>query len=798
MRTLTLASTTLAALAAALKRPTRNLAAYREKVRPILDAVRSEGDAALVRFTQQFDGVDLRRLRIPPEESRRALESAPPEFRAALEFARDNIIRFHEKCTQVETRVETRRGVSCRREIRAVQRAGLYVPGGAAPLVSTVLMLGVPAMLAGVESLALCTPPTKDGNVAASILAACALLGIEEIYAVGGAQAIAALAYGTQSIAKVEKIAGPGNAFVTAAKAEVSIDPDGAAIDMLAGPSELLVVADETAEPAFVAADLLSQAEHDANAQIVLLTTSTELLARTQREIEQRLASLPRRDVAAAALQGSVAILVETLDEAVEIANTYAPEHLSIQTARPDEVLATIRNAGSVFLGPYAPEAVGDYCSGTNHVLPTAGTARTQGGVSVATFQKTTTVQELTLDGLRSLAETATLLARAEGLEAHARAVEVRLNGEGSLARSASEPNDKPVGLPTPSHVARLKAYESARSLWKGDGWIFMDANESPIASGVKLSLPAALNRYPDPTSDALRDAVARFYDLKRGHLLAANGSDELIDLLVRSFVRPGRKVVSLSPSYGMYRVAAESNAAELVAAPLRDDFTVDEEALLASLDGADLLFLCSPNNPTGGVLPQGLLERLSARFEGVIVVDEAYGEFADAGGVPSAIDLVRDGVANLVVLRTFSKAFGAAGIRLGYAAAHPAIIDVLLRMKPPYNVNLLTQTVGLSLWRDREQMERNVGRILAERDKLMDGCRRLGCTVYPSKANFFLMQPPLQLAAKVAYDELLASHRLVVRWFRDKPGLENCLRISVGLHEHNQLFLSFLAEMLP
>jgi histidinol dehydrogenase len=390
--------------------------------------VRREGDPALLRFSRQFDGVEPVSIRVPADEPRRALEALPGELRRALETAKENIARFHRPDQPVETPVETRPGVSCWREVRAVESAGLYVPGGTAPLVSTVLMLGVPAVLAGVERIALCTPPAKDGRVPGPILAACAMVGIEEVYAVGGAQAICALAYGTQSVPKVAKIAGPGNVYVAAAKAEVSIDPAGAAIDMLAGPSELMVLADGSARPAWVAADMLSQAEHDRQSQVVLLTTSAELLGAVQTELAHQIASLTRREIAAEALAGSVAVVVQSLDDAVEIANGYAPEHLSIQTQRPESVLAGVRNAGSVFLGPFSPEAAGDYCSGTNHVLPTSGAARVQGGVSLRTFQKTITVQRLTREGLGSLRDAATALARAEGLEAHARAVDLRFS----------------------------------------------------------------------------------------------------------------------------------------------------------------------------------------------------------------------------------------------------------------------------------------------------------------------------------------------------------------------------------
>jgi len=352
---------------------------------------------------------------------------------------------------------------------------------------------------------------------------------------------------------------------------------------------------------------------------------------------------------------------------------------------------------------------------------------------------------------------------------------------------------------PLPEHIAALRPYKSARLLHKGERWIYLDANESPFAWATAMDALPVLNRYPDPTADGLREAIAANYDLRRENLIMANGSDELIDLAVRAFVRPGRKIVSLAPSYGMYRVSAEKAGFEFVAVPLRSDFTVNEEALWAALDEADLLFLCSPNNPTGTIIPRRLIEALAARFSGWIVIDEAYGEFADAEGFSSSVELIRRGAENLLVLRTFSKAFAAAGIRLGYGMAVASIIDVLLRVKPPYNVSVLTQAVGLNIWNQRTAMEERVLAQIAERNRLMQGCRQLGCVVFPSAANFFLFQPPPDQphTAQTIYEYLLEKHRLVVRWFSEGPAMENLLRITVGLPEQNRLFLQALASIL-
>lgn len=343
-----------------------------------------------------------------------------------------------------------------------------------------------------------------------------------------------------------------------------------------------------------------------------------------------------------------------------------------------------------------------------------------------------------------------------------------------------------------------MQPYQSARSLRKGDGWIFMDANESPLSSEVDSIAPPPLSRYPDPTSDELRDAVAEYYQLRRENLIMANGSDELIDLLVRCFVRRDRTVAAVTPSYGMYRIAAETNGVDFSTARLRADFSVDEAALRNVLDRADLLFLCTPNNPTGTFIELETIERLAADFPGIVVIDEAYGEFADAAAIPSAIELARCGANNIIVLRTFSKAFAAAGTRLGYGVADHRIIDVLLRMKPPYNVNVLTQTVGMALWRRREQMENNVCRLIEARDRLAEKCRDLGCTTYDSRANFFLLRPPEGISAESVQNYLIEKERIVVRRFSCTPGLENLLRISVGTPEQNKLFIALLSELIP
>ena len=394
----------------------------------VVSAVRTEGDAAVRRYTRQFGGPALDELRVSPAEFREAHAALAGDQIAALERAVANVIRFHEAQVSPPLRVETMPGVVCERITRPIGSVGLYVPAGSAPLPSTAIMLAVPARIAGCQLRAIASSPGQDGKVHAAVLVAAELCGVKTVYKMGGAQAIAAFAYGTGSVRKVDKIFGPGSAWVTAAKQIVAADPAGAAIDLPAGPSEVLVIADDSADARFVAADLLAQAEHDTIAQVVLVTTSASLAKAVGEQIAAQSATLSRRDIVAQSMNNSRCIVVDDLATAVAVSNEYAPEHLILQTRDPRALLPQIENAGSIFVGPWSPESIGDYCSGTNHVLPTFGYARSYSGVSLVDYQKRITVQELTSDGLRTLGPTAVTLSALEGLDAHGNAVKVRLN----------------------------------------------------------------------------------------------------------------------------------------------------------------------------------------------------------------------------------------------------------------------------------------------------------------------------------------------------------------------------------
>ncbi len=398
------------------------------EVARILERVRRDGDRALTELTEELDGVRLSAFEVAEEEFGAAEDALTQTQRDALAAAEKNIRTFHEAQLPEPIVVETAPGVVCERVVRPIQSVGLYVPAGNAPLPSTALMLAIPAALAGCRTRLLCTPPQADGRADSAVLTAARSCGVQRVFKLGGAQAIAAMAYGTESVPKVQKVFGPGSTWVTAAKAQVAQDPLGAARDLPAGPSELLVIADDTANPAFVAADLLSQAEHGPDSQVLLVTTSAAICARTLAEIKTQQLSLSRREIVSQSLQYSVAIFVDNLDTAIEIANLYAPEHLILQVENPRAWLDGIQAAGSVFLGPWAPETVGDYCSGTNHVLPTYGFARSYSSLGVDDFLRSMSVQELTPAGLATVGPIAETLADLEGLDAHSRAVRQRLD----------------------------------------------------------------------------------------------------------------------------------------------------------------------------------------------------------------------------------------------------------------------------------------------------------------------------------------------------------------------------------
>jgi len=774
--------------AALLRRPALKGAASREAVRAIVESVRTGGDAALRELTRRLDGADLPGFEVSAREREAAFDAVSPARREAMRAAVVHLERFHAKQGLRESDVETLPGVRCGRVVRPVARIGLYAPGGTAPLSSTVLMLGVPARLAGCPLRILCSPPRRDGSIDPHILLAAALAGVERIFKAGGAQAVAAMAYGTETVPKVDKIFGPGNAWVTAAKTLVAEDPDGAAIDMPAGPSEVLVVADADADPALVASDLLSQAEHGPDSQVVLVATASSFVDAVERELSRQLESLPRAAIVRGSLAHAVLVEVSDAREAMEVSNRYAPEHLILQTRDAGNLVRQVTNAGSVFVGPWSPESAGDYASGTNHVLPTYGHARALSGLSVEAFQKTVTVQELTGDGLARLTPVVEALAEMEGLEAHRRAVSLRR--ERLPAASAVEEG-------TPARLARatvrtLEPYRSARSIASGAP-ILLDANES-----AQSPLPGRprLNRYPPPQPQDLMARLATLYGTDPAHLVVGRGTDDLIDWLVRAFCEAREDaIVVCPPTYGVYSIAAGIQGAAVREVPLGPPprFRVDVASVLAAVGPSEkLVFVCSPNNPTGGLVDDAAIRALAEGLDGraLLVLDEAYVEFSSSRGwAPQA-----GRIASLVVLRTLSKAFGLAGARCGAGIMHPEVADLIHRVRAPYPLSAPSIETAMSVLDDAgigAARARAVSTV-QERERLAAGLRGLGGVreVYPSDANFLL----------VRFDDAGAVVRacraagIVVRDRSGERGLAGCVRITVGTPAENDSLLRVLA----
>lgn len=408
-----------------LARPEYDARPLQEKVKEILQAVKQRGDAAVAEYTLEFDKIAISNFKLSASAFDAAEKVLTPSLKTAIQLAKVNIEVFHQAQIQKEERIETMPGVWCWRKAVGIEKVGIYIPGGSAPLFSTVLMLGIPAKLAGCKEIILCTPPNEKGAIDPAIMYAASLVGVTAVYAIGGVQAIGALAYGTKSVPKVHKIFGPGNQYVTAAKQ--MIQQEGVAIDMPAGPSEVCVYADETSIASFVAADLLSQAEHGADSQVLFIASTVELVAEVQKEIEMQMTLLPRKDLAKKALENSKAVVLSNTEDAILLINEYAPEHLILSINNAAQVAEKIINAGSIFIGNFSPESVGDYASGTNHTLPTNGFAKAYSGVSMDSFVKKITFQQLTERGIENIAPTVIEMATAEGLQAHSKAVELRM-----------------------------------------------------------------------------------------------------------------------------------------------------------------------------------------------------------------------------------------------------------------------------------------------------------------------------------------------------------------------------------
>lgn len=786
--------------AALMQRPAQDANPQRAaEVLRLIEQIRADGDASARALTRRFDGVELAQLRVTEAEFAQA-DAIPEALKQAMDGAFDRLKRFHAAGAPKPVALETAPGVLCERIVVGIERVGLYVPAGSAPLPSTALMLGVPAMLAGCREIVLCSPPDASGRVHPSVLYAARLCGIRTVLKLGGVQAIAAMAFGTESVPKCDKLFGPGNAWVTQAKELVSTMPGGAAIDMPAGPSEVLVIADASADPEIVASDLLSQAEHGPDSQVIALSNDAGLLAAVESALLRQTQSLARRDIVESALTHARLILLDDLEQAMALSNAYAPEHLILNVAGARDFLPKVRNAGSVFLGALTPESTGDYNAGTNHVLPTYGHARAYSGVSVASFVKLITVQTLSTEGLAAIGPEAVVFAQAEGLAAHAHAVQLRLDRYGTGAhKPATGGNALPVLSLLRAEFQGFKGYSSARMEAGGDQvLVYLNANEAPKPPAMAgWPLRAPINRYPEPQPRELIALLARRYGVETEQLLLGRGSDELIDLLTRAFCRAGLdKVLTMPPTFGMYKVCAQVQGCEVLEVPLQvgAQFEPDwERACLALTQGVKLAFVCTPNNPTGGEFSR---ERLlgfvrAAAGRAVVVIDEAYWEFSQQS---SCIHLLGE-FDHVVVLRTLSKAYGMAALRLGCAIARAPVIAVLRSLMAPYPIPTPIAEMAHAVMTDAERVTQNVGDIVSERDRLAAQLARLRgvAHVWPSAANFLSFRVP---DARAVYQGLLARG-VVVRDVSHYPGLAQCLRVSIGQAEENQAFLQALKAVL-
>ncbi len=773
-------------------------------VQQILRDVHSHGDRAVIDYTQRIDGITLSTLRVSAAEIEEGWEATPAGLRRALQVAANRIRTFHES-QPVQSWINQSANGGLGQLIRPMARAGVYVPGGTASYPSSILMAAIPARVAGVPEVIVATPPNREGKLAPVVLAAARLAQVSAVYKMGGAQAIGALAYGTETVPRVDKIVGPGNLFVVLAKRQVF---GQVGIDGLPGPTETVIIADQTARPAWVAADLIAQAEHDVLATAILLTPSADLALRVQAEVANQLAGLARQDIAVQSLSERGAIvLTRSVQQAVDLANEYAPEHMCLAVEDPPAWIPRIRNAGGLFMGEMSSEALGDYVVGPSHIMPTGGTARFASAVNVMDFVKIINVFGLDDREVRVLSAAAADLATAEGLTGHAAAIRARLDDqkEGEIEVSMA-PVD--VSSLIRSDVAGMEEYTpivpfdvlSQRLGFAPQDLVKIDANEnpygpSPRAVEAMCTFPFVYV-YPDPNQAILRAGLEKYIGVDRSHILCGNGSDELIDVILRLFIGPGDAILNCPPTFGMYSFLAQIAGARQVDVPRRADFSIDLEAIEAEFaadagraDGRiKLVVVCQPNNPDGSLTSRSDFERL-LRLPAVIVVDEAYAEFSGESIADWA-----PRYPNLIVLRTFSKWAGLAGLRLGYGLFPHDVIKHLWKIKQPYNINVAAQAAALASIEDVEYLQGNVCRIVAERERLFGLLGEVPYLFpYPSRSNFILCRVRDRDAQEIR--RALEKQGILIRYFH-KPGLTDCIRISVGTPAQSNRLLDALQQL--
>lgn len=785
-----------------------------QAVSAILADVQVRGDEALMDYTRRFDRLDVHEaagLRLSQAELQAALDGLPALERQALERAAERIHRYHEHQRTSSWTYTEADGTRLGQRVLPLDRVGLYVPGGKAAYPSSVLMNAIPAQVAGVKELVMVVP-TPDGVRNPAVLAAACLAGIQEVYTIGGAQAVAALAHGTHSIRPVDKIVGPGNAYVAEAKRRVF---GTVGIDMIAGPSEILVVSDGSVPADWVAVDLFSQAEHDEMAQAILISPDAAFLDAVAEAIARLLPGQPRRAVIGKSLADRGALIhVRSMQEAAELVNRVAPEHLELAVRDVDGLLADIRHAGAIFMGRWGCEALGDYCAGPSHVLPTMRTPRFSSPLGVYDFQKRSSLIEPSATGADHLAKVAATLARAEGLEAHAQSAEYRLGGDAHQA-AAGTVSPARIAARVERHVRpdvqRMAAYHVADAT----DAIKLDAMENPwrlpgaLQAELAQRLAAlAINRYPSGnTYTALKQAIARHDGLDGiDGLVLGNGSDELISLLCQLVAQPGATIMAPAPSFVMYEMGARLAGVGFVPVPLRPDFSLDREAMLQAIEThrPALVFLAYPNNPTGNLFDADDVRAILQATDGLVVLDEAYAPFAGGASWLSRLQAWP----NLAVMRTCSK-WGLAGARIGYLASAPAWAAQLDKIRPPYNISVLDAETACFAFQHHADFDQQTRALCAERQTLvqrlqaMQGPQGLS-HVYPTAANFVLVRlaggqgdgiGPSR-ATRVAA-AMRTAGVLIKDASRMHPALAECLRLTVGAPEENEAMLQALAAAL-
>ncbi|HEY8795390.1 MAG TPA: histidinol dehydrogenase [Gemmatimonadaceae bacterium] len=742
--------------------------AVRKRTAAIVQRVRSDGDAALVELAAELDGVSLRALAVSRDVRARALATLDAPVRAALERAASNIESVHRAFLPRATEIEVEPGVIVGRRPDPLESVGVYAPGGRASYPSSVLMGVVPARVAGVQRIVLCSPPGADGVPSQAVLAAGELTGVSEVYAIGGAGAIAAMAYGTKSIAPVRRIVGPGNAYVAEAKLQLS---GVTGIDSPAGPSELLVIADASANASSVARELLAQAEHDPRAAVVVLALDEPIARAIGEAIEALLAEEARREIITEALATRGALFwCASLEAAIAYANEYAPEHLLLALRHPDVALERVRNAGTVFLGSTASVAFGDYITGANHVLPTGGLARSYSGLSTLDFVRWTTYQRVSPAAAASLAASVATLAEREGLPAHAAA-----------AREAGRVGGEEQGSAAPTReLVRARATLRDLSLYRPNrAPCALDLSDNTNRWGVPPFAELALReldadrvtRYPSVYTPELKAALAEYAGVRADEVVVGCGSDDILDSTIRAFAEPGDTLAYLDPTFGMLPIWAQMNG--LVANPVAtpNPLAPNIDALLAAR--ARVTYLCSPNNPTGLALSRADIARVVHSAAGIVILDEAYAEFARDGWLSESPSHPR-----LIVARTMSKAFGLAGLRIGYATGAASTVLQVDKARGPYMVSAAAERAALAALRDDlDWVRTHISAALESRDRFAKALEKAGIAAMPSVANFVFI--PVSDAVAVASD--MRSAGVAVRPFTAVAGIGDGVRITVA-----------------